>query len=139
MARTFEDLEVWQRSHRQVLNVYQMTARFPREELFGLSSQLRRTMVSVPANIAEGFVKRGKNDKIRFYNIAQGSLEECRYYFRLAEDLRYASTSVVLNDLDEISRMLEAYIAAIRRSPIKTWGIAPMLLTSYFLLLAPGS
>jgi four helix bundle protein len=76
-ARTFEDLIVWQKAHRFVLAVYRMSQTFPRSEIYGLSSQFRRAAVSIAANIAEGFRKRGKADKLRFYNIAQGSLEEC--------------------------------------------------------------
>ncbi|HLL90775.1 MAG TPA: four helix bundle protein [Tepidisphaeraceae bacterium] len=75
---------MWQKAHQLVLDVYAMTRRFPREEMFGLSSQMRRAAISVPANIAEGFKKSGKPDKLRFYNIAQGSLEEVRYYLLLA-------------------------------------------------------
>src|SRR5688572_18855288 len=79
-AKSFEDLIVWQRAHEFVLGVYGLTARFPRDELFGLTSQLRRAAVSVAANIAEGFKRRGKGDKLRFYNTSQASLEECRYH-----------------------------------------------------------
>lgn len=83
-SKRFEELTVWQKAHQLVLDVYAMTRRFPREEMFGLSSQMRRAAISVPANIAEGFKKSGKPDKLRFYNIAQGSLEEVRYYLLLA-------------------------------------------------------
>ena len=79
-AKTFQDLIVWKKAHQYVLNVYKMTAEFPRSELYGLTSQFRRAAVSIPANIAEGFKKRGKADKVRFMNIAQGSLEESKYY-----------------------------------------------------------
>lgn len=99
-----------------MLATYGTCRTFPRDELFGLTSQLKRAAVSVPANIAEGFVKRGKADKLRFYNIAQGSLEECRYYFILAQDLEYADTNRLMAALEEVSRMLEAYICAIRRN-----------------------
>lgn len=75
-AQSFEELEVWQLAHRMVLEVYRLSENFPKHELFGLTSQLRRAAVSVPANIAEGFKKRSVADKVRFYNIAQGSLEE---------------------------------------------------------------
>jgi four helix bundle protein len=71
-------------------------------------------VVSVPANIAEGFKKRGKADKQRFFNISQGSLEECRYYLILAADLRYSETRPHIESLDEVSRMLDAYIARIQ-------------------------
>jgi four helix bundle protein len=131
-ARTFRDLGVWRKAHACVVESYRLTAAFPREELFGLTSQLRRAAVSVPANIAEGFVKRGVSDKLRFYNIAQGSLEECRYYMILATDLGYADTVDIQHALDEVSRMLEAYIATIRRSRRKgllslLWLLAPAL------------
>ena len=65
--------------------------------------------VSIPANFAEGFKKKGRADKARFYNIAQGSLEECRYYMILARDLGYGNTTVLLESLEEVSKMLEAY------------------------------
>ena len=115
-AKSFEELEVWQVAHGWVLDTYRLTGRFPREEMFGLTSQLRRAAVSVPANIAEGFGKRGKPDKIRFYNIAQGSLNECRYYFILARDLNYANTDELLEKQDHIGRMLNNYISAIAAS-----------------------
>ena len=86
-ARTFEDVELWQLAHCWVLKIYRYSENFPKHELFGLVSQLRRAAVSVPANFAEGFKKIGLNDKLRFYNIAQGSLEECRYYLILSSDL----------------------------------------------------
>ena len=111
-SKTFLDLRVWQKAHAWVLDVYRMSGKFPREELFGLTSQLRRAAVSVPANIAEGFKRRGKADKARFFNISQGSLEECRYYLILARDLRYTQTDHGVEAIDEISRMLDSYLRA---------------------------
>jgi len=96
-----------------VLAMYRLTVKFPREELFGLTSQARRAAVSVPANIAEGFAKRGRADKLRFYNIAQGSLAECHYYLILARDLGHAQPDDLLAAVDEVGRMLNAYIQAI--------------------------
>ena len=84
-----------------------MTRTLPREELFGLTSQMRRAAVSVPANIAEGFKRRGKPDKARQMNIAQGSLEE--YYFILCADLSYLPTDPVGDRLNEVARMLTSY------------------------------
>ncbi len=115
-AQRFEDLEVWKLGHQYVLTIYKMTARFPREELFGLSSQMRRAGVSIPANIAEGFRKRGKADKARYYNIAQASLEESRYYLILVSDLGYAATQTLSDDLDRLARMLDSYIRHILNS-----------------------
>lgn len=90
-AKTFKDLIVWQKAHELVLEIYDYTKGFPKSELYGLTSQFRRAAVSVAANIAEGFKKRGKRDKARFMNISQGSLEECRYYIILAQDLGMAN------------------------------------------------
>lgn len=69
-AQTFEDLLVWQKAHIFVLGVYRLTKGFPQYELYGLTSQFRRAAVSIAANIAEGFRKRGKADKVRFMNMA---------------------------------------------------------------------
>ena len=113
-SRSFEDVEVWQRAHRWVLEIYRYSESFPKHEMFGLSSQLRRAAVSIPANFAEGFKKAGIADKLRFYNIAQGSMEECRYYLILANDLVYGDTSDLKADIEIVSKMLEAYMRAIR-------------------------
>jgi len=113
-ARSFEDIGIWQKAHQFVLEVYKMTEAFPKHELFGLTSQLRRAAVSVPANFAEGFRKMSKVDKLRFYGIAQSSLEECRYYLRLANDLSYQNTSIMRSNLEEISKMLTSYTNKIR-------------------------
>lgn len=114
-ATSFTDVEVWRKAHAWVLAIYKRTESFPRHEMFGLTSQLRRAAVSVPANFAEGFKKQGLADKVRFYNIAQGSLEECRYYLILARDLHYAQTDDLLGRLDEVGRMLNAYKRAVIR------------------------
>ncbi len=115
-AKSFQDLIVWQKSHSFVLKVYQITAKFPADERFGLISQFRRAAVSIPANIAEGFRKTGKADKLRFYNISQGSLEECRYYILLASDLGFADVSELEVLIEEVSKLLNAYTRSIRSS-----------------------
>ncbi len=112
-ARTFEDLLVWQKAHAWVLDLYGYTGKFPREELYTLTSQFRRAAISIPANIAEGFKKRTATDKKRFMNIAQGSLEECRYYLILSRDLRYGDNVQLTENLAEVSRLLDAYSKAI--------------------------
>lgn len=109
IAKTFQDLIVWRKSHQFVLKVYQLTKSFPAEELYGLTSQLRRAAVSIPANIAEGFKKKGKADKARFMNTAQGSIEECRYYLLLVKDLDYSLDSGPMDLLEEVSKMLNSF------------------------------
>ena len=116
--KTFESLIVWQRAHQFVLAVYRLTRAFPKEEVYGLSQQFRRAAVSIAANIAEGYKKRGVADKLRFLNIAQGSLSECRYYLILAHDLGYGDTRDLLVALTETSKILNAYYSSI--SPSKT-------------------
>ena len=115
-ARTFEDLVVWQKAHQFALAVYRLTRMFPRSEVYGLTSQFRRAAVSIAANIAEGFRKRGSADKVRFLNIAQGSLEESRYYLILARDLEYGDVSEAKAVLEETSKLLEAYSRTILNS-----------------------
>ncbi len=115
-ARSFQDLIVWQKAHQFVLSVYRFTEDFPKAETYGMTSQLRRAAVSIPANIAEGFKKKGKPDKVRFLNIAQGSLEECRYYLILARDLGYGETQALMPQLEEVSKLLESYSSAILAS-----------------------
>jgi four helix bundle protein len=113
-AEKFQDLEVWQYAHRLVLDVYRICRTFPSEERYGLTSQLQRAAVSVPANIAEGFKRLGKGDKIRFYNIAETSLEEVKYYFILAKDLGYLDNNQgLLDDAEVISRMLFRLIQSV--------------------------
>jgi four helix bundle protein len=113
-AKKFTDLTVWQKAHAFVLSAYRLSASFPRSEIYGLTSQLRRSAVSIPANIAEGFKKSSSADKVRFMNIAQGSLEESRYYLILTNDLGYANTEGLLLQLDEVGRILSAYAKAIK-------------------------
>jgi len=115
-ARSFHDLIVWQRAHEFVLLTYRYSDGFPKTEIYGLTSQLRRAAISIAANIAEGFKKRGRSDKMRFLNISQGSLEECRYYLLLAEDLGYGQSSLLEHKLTEVSKLLEAYTGAIWNS-----------------------
>jgi four helix bundle protein len=108
-AKKFEELIVWQKSHQLTLLVYKVTAVYPKHELYGLVSQMRRAAVSVPANIAEGFKRRKNPDKARCLNIAQASLEEVRYYFLLSRDLGYLKNTES-ERIDEVGRLLWAYI-----------------------------
>lgn len=115
-AKSFQDLIVWQKAHQFVLAVYNYSDYFPQKEVYGLTSQFRRAAISIAANIAEGFKKKGVNDKARFLNIAQGSLEECRYYIVLAKDLGYGDNPELLPQLEEVSKLLEKYTTAILAS-----------------------
>lgn len=115
-AKSFRDLVVWQKAHQLVLEIYRQTRGFPHEEKFGLTSQIRRAAVSVAANITEGFSKRGRSDKARFLNIAQGSLEEVHYYLILAGDLGYLENGVLADQYREVARLLNGYTRAILTS-----------------------
>lgn len=112
MTTSFKELTVWKEAHEFVLKVYKTTRIFPEWERFALSSQFQRAAVSIAANIAEGYRKIGKPDKLKFLNIAQGSLEECRYYIILAKDLGYINVhthDVLEEEADHVSRLLTAY------------------------------
>lgn len=89
MVKNYKDLSVWQKAHRLVLEIYNLTKRLPQEERFGLISQIRRAAVSVVANITEGFRKRTFKEKMNFYNYSQSSLDELEYYIILCKDLNF--------------------------------------------------
>ncbi|HEX7631352.1 MAG TPA: four helix bundle protein [Lacunisphaera sp.] len=114
-AKSFHDLIVWQKAHAYVLAVYALSEGFPATERYGITSQLRRASVSIAANIVEGFRKRGQADKLRFFNIAQGSADECLYYLVLVRDLKYADTALLQQQLEEVCRLLQAYMSAIAK------------------------
>ena len=99
-----------------MLAVYRFTESFPERERYGLAHPMRRAAVSIPAHIAEGFGKRSRAEKARFLNIAEGSLEECRYYLILAQDLSYGDTESLSGTLEETSRLLNAYARAVLAS-----------------------
>lgn len=113
-AKSFKDLIVWQKAHEPVLSVYQLTRNFPKEETYGLTSQMRRSSASVAANIAEAFKKKGAKDKLRILNIAQGSLSETEYHILLANDLKYADVNLIKENVEGVSRLLLAYMRAIK-------------------------
>ena len=115
-AKSFQDLIVWQKAHAFTLGIYEATRAFPKVETYGLVSQLRRAAASIPANIAEGFRKKSKTDKARFLNIAEGSLEECRYYLILAHDLNYLEKEELWEMSEGVGRLLNSYRTAILAS-----------------------
>ena len=112
----FEQLIVWQKAHQFVLEVYRITKSFPKEEIYGLTSQFRRAAVSIPANIAEGYKRIGEKEKVRFLNISHSSLEECKYYLMLANDLGYIKNNSLNELTNEIGKLLNAYSKAILSS-----------------------
>ena len=108
----FQRVFAWQKSHEFVLLVYRITRHFPEEEKFGLTSQFRRAATSIEANIAEGYKKLSKADKLRFFNISQGSMEECRNYIILACDLGYINNeefNTLCDSIEHTSRILNSY------------------------------
>jgi len=115
-AKDFQDLIVWQKAHQFVLSTYRLSDLFPQNEMYGLTSQIRRAAISIPANIAEGFKKKTNLDKTRYMDIAQASLEECRYYLILVKDLGYGDTLQLMSQLEEVSKLLQAYTASILNS-----------------------
>lgn len=113
---SFENVIAWQKAHVFVLQVYRVTRFFPEDERYGLTSQMRRAAVSIEANIAEGYKKISKADKLRFYNIAQGSLEECRDYLILSRDLGFVTIeqfAQMKDAIEETSKLLNAYCKGI--------------------------
>ena len=123
VTKSYKELIVWQRAHAFVLNVYSLSEGFPKSELYGLTSQFRRAAVSIAANISEGYVKKSPADKLRFFNISQGSLEECSYYVILSKDLGYITEaqSIALDGLlSETTKLLQSYISRIQSSKINS-------------------
>ena len=118
-TKSYKELIVWQKAHSFVLKVYSFSESFPKSELYGLTSQFRRAAVSIAANIAEGYVKKSPADKVRFFNISLGSLEECSYYIILSKDLNYITEeqSVILDELlGETEKILNTYITRVQSS-----------------------
>ena len=117
--RDFRGIKVWEKSHRLTLAIYGATSGFPREELYGLSVQLRRCSASIPANIAEGCGKSGDAELGRFMLISMGSASELEYHLLLARDLGYLD-SRQYRDLsrrtEEVKRMLSTFITKVRQS-----------------------
>ena len=113
---SFEQVVAWQKAHSFTILVYQLTKSFPNDELFGLTSQFRRAAVSIEANIAEGYKRLGKQEKLRFLNISEGSLAECRNYIILSRDLKYIDDiqySQLYYTLEETSKLLTSYSSGI--------------------------
>jgi len=113
--KKFSEIIAWKKAHETALLIYKITDKFPSSEKFGLSSQARRSAVSIPSNLAEGFKRKHRNDSIHFYNIAQGSLEELKYQVLLSKDLGFINQQDYGNleeKLDEVGKLIHGWIKA---------------------------
>ena len=115
--QNFKSLKVWEKSHELTLAVYKATTNFPKDELYGLTSQIRRPSASIPANIAEGCGRTGKAELARFLQVAMGSASELEYHLLLAHDLdllRDGEYKLLENQAVELKRMLSSFISKLR-------------------------
>ena len=115
--KNFKESKVWQKSHQLTLAIYQITNKFPREELFGLTGQLRRASASIPANIAEGCGRKGEADFARFLQIAAGSASELEYHILLSHEiglLKMDDYHKLADSVSEVKRMLTVFIRKLR-------------------------
>lgn len=115
---SFEDLEAWQIAHKFVINIYCVTKEFPKDELYGIVSQIRRAAVSITANIAEGFSRYHYNDKIRFYYNSRGSASEIKNFVILSRDLKYISndqSKELMSEVGNILRLINGLIRSIEK------------------------
>jgi four helix bundle protein len=121
MIKNYKELKVWQKSYRLCLEVYRVTKGFPKEELFGLTSQMRRVALSIPSNIAEGYGRKTTLEYIRFLYIAYGSICELETQTLLAGDLGYTKNDRIFelqSDIGEVERMLKAHIKSLENKPL---------------------
>ena len=116
--KSFEDLEVWKRAKELAVKIYKLTTTFPKDEIFGTTSQIKRAVLSVPANIAEGFGRYHYLDKAKFYLNARGSLFELKSHLLVAADLKFMDetlTKQLTEDIDQIGIKINNLISATRR------------------------
>lgn len=115
--RDFKELKVWQKGHGLTLAVYKATASFPKEEVYGLTSQIRRSCVSISANIAEGCGRNGEAELARFFQIGSGSASELEYHLLLAHELGFLKPSdykLLNSEVIEVKRMLTSFIQKLK-------------------------
>ncbi len=116
-VKSYEDLNVWKKSYGFILDIYKLTQKFPQSEIYGLTSQIRRSSVSVAANIAEGRGRQHTPEFIHFLHLSKGSLEETKVYLNLSKDLNYITESEFINlekTFMEIGRMLSGLIRSLK-------------------------
>lgn len=113
--QNYKDLKVWEKAHKFTLAVYDFTKSFPKEELYGLTNQLRRASSSIPANIAEGCGKNSKAELAHYLNIALGSANETGYFLILSKDLHYLPTETFPELFDRINQIKAMLISLINK------------------------
>ena len=116
--QSFTDLQVWQESHKLVLLIYQITKKFPKEELFSLTNQMRRAAISITSNIAEGFARQSFKEKLQFYYITLGSLTELQNQILIAKDLKYlnhAEFGKIAGQAISSHKLLNAFIGRTKK------------------------
>ena len=121
--RDFTDILAWQEGHKLVLDIYRLTKKFPKEEIFGLMSQMRRAAVSITSNIAEGFGRQGYKEKIQFFYVAQGSLIELKNQLLIARDIGYISIvefTKISEQADQTHKLLQGLITKSKSFLIKS-------------------
>jgi len=121
MLKSYKELKVWQKSYELCLEIYRITAKFPKEEIYGLTSQIRKSVVSIPSNIAEGYGRKTTLDYIRMLYISYGSVCELETQILLAGDLDLIEKSELgplKKDIAEIERMLKALIKSLENRPL---------------------
>ena len=116
--RTHKDLDVWKNAMDLTANVYSLTTRFPKEELYGLTSQIRRSAVSIPSNIAEGAARHSRKEFIQFLHIASGSVAELETQLLLAPRMGFISSSSIISDIEEVRKLLLGLLRSLRKKPI---------------------
>ena len=121
MLKNYKDLKVWKKSYELCLEIYRITAKFPKEERYGLTSQIRRSVVAIPSNIAEGYGRKTTRDYIRMLYISYGSVCELETQILLAGDLdliEKGELGTLKKDIAEIERMLKALIKSLENKPL---------------------
>ena len=121
MLKSYKDLNVWQKAYELCLKIYSITAQFPKEEKYGLTSQIRRSAVSIPSNIAEGYGRKTTADYIRMLYIAYGSVCELETQILLAGDLGFiekGQLDIRIREIAEVERMLKALIKSLENKPL---------------------
>jgi four helix bundle protein len=125
--RTHKDLDVWKKAMDLAAHVYSLTARFPKEELYGLTSQIRRSAVSIPSNIAEGAARHSRKEFIQFLHIASGSVAELETQLLLAIRMEFISSDSIISHVEEVRKLLLGLLRSLKKKPITHH---PSLITS---------